>query len=367
MIADSGSLTQQLTVSENDKALLPFLLAPDTSAAEHALAQLIAEHVAPRLREIVGYKLRAYSNRTDDGEEVADIHSEVLSLLLARLMDLRLDPRRRPIRNLRGYIAVTAYNVCHDHLRRKYPRRASLKNKLRYTMTRRPEFAFWERNTDEWAGGLAGWQAEGTRELLGESESTALRDRLGEFTGAYLPRGTAAGLSLPELLLAVFHWAQRPMDLDHLVALVAELQGLREDTPAVLSAENDEDLRARLEQLPDPRESVADELAQQAYLKLLWAEVQDMKPTHRFALLLNLRDEQGGSALDLFLFTGVTSFGELAAALQMAEEELAALWNQLPLDDLKIAARLGITRQQVINLRKSARERLTKRMDRMTT
>ena len=36
--------------------------------------------------------------------------------------------------------------------------------------------------------------------------------------------------------------------------------------------------------------------------------------------------------------------------------------EQMPLDDLTIAARLGVTRQQVINLRKSARARLTRRM-----
>jgi hypothetical protein len=44
--------------------------------------------------------------------------------------------------------------------------------------------------------------------------------------------------------------------------------------------------------------------------------------------------------------------------------DLDELWDELPLDDLKIAARLGMTRQQVINLRKSARARLARRMER---
>jgi hypothetical protein len=43
-------------------------------------------------------------------------------------------------------------------------------------------------------------------------------------------------------------------------------------------------------------------------------------------------------------------------------DEFAAMWNRLPLDDLTIAERLGVNRQRVINLRKSARERLTRRM-----
>jgi hypothetical protein len=40
------------------------------------------------------------------------------------------------------------------------------------------------------------------------------------------------------------------------------------------------------------------------------------------------------------------------------------LWKELPLDDLTIAGRLGATRQQVINLRKSARARLVRRLGR---
>ena len=46
----------------------------------------------------------------------------------------------------------------------------------------------------------------------------------------------------------------------------------------------------------------------------------------------------------------------------MTLEEFGEIWNELPLDDKRIAALLGLTRQQVINLRKSARERLTRRM-----
>ncbi len=40
----------------------------------------------------------------------------------------------------------------------------------------------------------------------------------------------------------------------------------------------------------------------------------------------------------------------------------AELWNQLPLDDAAIAELLDLTRQHVVNLRKSARKRLTRRL-----
>jgi hypothetical protein len=46
----------------------------------------------------------------------------------------------------------------------------------------------------------------------------------------------------------------------------------------------------------------------------------------------------------------------------MPVERLASLWNDLPIEDVEIAEHLGVTRQQVINLRKVARERLARRM-----
>jgi hypothetical protein len=59
--------------------------------------------------------------------------------------------------------------------------------------------------------------------------------------------------------------------------------------------------------------------------------------------------------------TGVVTMGELAEALGLETKVLHKMWNDLPFDDLAIASRLGLTRQQVINLRKSARARLARR------
>jgi hypothetical protein len=60
--------------------------------------------------------------------------------------------------------------------------------------------------------------------------------------------------------------------------------------------------------------------------------------------------------------TGAATFEQIALALEIPVAEFEQLWAQLPLDDLYLADYLGATRQQVINLRKTARERLLKRM-----
>jgi hypothetical protein len=53
---------------------------------------------------------------------------------------------------------------------------------------------------------------------------------------------------------------------------------------------------------------------------------------------------------------------QIAEAMDFPLEEFLGLWNKLPLDDVTIAKLLDATRQQVINLRKCARERVERRM-----
>jgi hypothetical protein len=86
----------------------------------------------------------------------------------------------------------------------------------------------------------------------------------------------------------------------------------------------------------------------------------------RASLLLNMRDEAGCAALTLLPATGVASVEQIAVTLQMSVAELTGIWNALPLDDLRIAERLTLTRQQVINLRRSARDRLNHRAARLS-
>ena len=336
---------------EHDPVLLPFLSAADEVAAESALTLLLTEHIEPRLHEIVSYKLRAYAGRSEEAEERADVCNEILVQLLAQLAALRDNPQQNVIRNFRSYVAVTAYRACYDYLRRKFPQRYSLKHKLRYTLTHVVGLACWQSNaSDEWLGGLAAWR--GDESIRSEARLQELLEQVPASV-----RTTARQSDLVALLKAFFTWAGQPLELDELVGIIAELQGLKEKP--LMQGKQAEDLLA---QVADQRTSVVDELTARAYLKQLWQEVSQMTPRHCAALLLNLRDEQGGCAVDLLLCMGVASLAQIAAAMAMTEAELAALWQSLPLEDAVIAERLQLSRQQVINLRRSARERLARRL-----
>jgi hypothetical protein len=104
--------------------------------------------------------------------------------------------------------------------------------------------------------------------------------------------------------------------------------------------ENDDDRSGSLSgRLADARSDFAGELEQRSYLGKLWSEICELPERQRAALLLNLKDSQGGGGILLFQLTGVASIRKIAQALSIAPAELATLWGDLPLDDLTIANR----------------------------
>ena len=95
-----------------------------------------------------------------------------------------------------------------------------------------------------------------------------------------------------------------------------------------------------------------------------WTEIAELPVRQRRALLLQLQLEDGESAARVLVVLGITRVQTLAETLDVPLAELLDWWNDLPLADQRIAEMLGIRRQQVINLRKSARERLARHMGR---
>lgn len=334
-------MLDQMT-TEIDPVLLAFLQAASETEAERLLALLISEKVEPLVKNIIGYKLKVYFN-DDHRAEVADaedIYGEAVAQLIARLSEIKTNPDDKGIRNFRSYVAVTAYHACYEHLRRKYPQRHSLKNKLRYFLRHKEGFALWKTEEGEWLAGFARWE----NRLSNDASRAQSMDALS------LARSFTPQASLPEMITAILERLDRPMELDEMTGIIALVWGIREQAAG------------GVENLADARAHPARELDQRIYIERLWSEIARLSPRHAAALLLNLKDEQGASALDIFLLIGAASFKQIADAMGQSEEWLASVWNQLPIDDTKIADHLGLIRQQVINLRKTARLRLARRM-----
>lgn len=350
---------------ETDTILQPYFNAQHADEAERLLAELVVEQAEPIIRQIVEFKLRVWSGRADhtrENQDCEDVCQDVVIQIIARLSQNKVNFELEGIRNFRSYIAVTSYRACHDYLRLKYPQRYSLKHKLRYVLTHHPELALWETEKKEFVGGLCQWREQkGSNssaqvDIVQTKKLQQLLSNPQDFAAEFSPQG----LRLGDLLGKFFNWILVPVELDELTGIIAALTNTKDKLIAPETV--DEAGHQTLADVADVRVNIATEVEQKIYLQSLWREICQLSAQHCAALLLNLKDAQGGSAINLFLFTGVTTFLQIAKVLGLTEMSLAQLWNGLPLDDLTIAERLGVTRQQVINFRKSARERLARRM-----
>jgi hypothetical protein len=340
-----------LPQSGSDAALLPYLQAESLEDSERALVKLISEHIDPVIREVSRRRLHQIGvvRATDPATQVEDIRGDIIVRLLARLQKLKSDPREEAIADLRGYVAVMTTHACYRHLRQKHPQRHILKEKLRYLLANQNGLAVWKSDQGEMVAGFAAWRsgkstaAPDKLEMLRRNPATCVP---AEFSARKVTRPAA-------LLAAIFDCAGGPIPFDTLVNVMARLWGIEDREEA------DEEALARV---ADQRAGTGAELEAREYLSLLWVEIKLLPLRQRVALLLGLKEEHGRNLLALLPLMGIAAMRQIAEALEMTAAQLAELWQQLPLEDARIAARLQLTRQQVINLRKSARMRLARRM-----
>jgi len=298
----------------------------------HDLERLLMTKSQPTVAMIVSRYARHGTLTEQDAEDVA----ATVNLKLLQKMRHANRATQEDVASLEDYVAKVTYNVINDHLRSRYPAKARLKNRLRYVLSH---------------------DARLLLSMTAEGYACALRYRppakvvastiLDSVTITPVMRNTRKpGDALVAILTAI----ERPVLFDALVSFTAKLWNVVDPIGVEIS------------RIPSQRHISADPIEMRQFLRVVWREIQKLRPMQRKALLLNLRDEGPADAISLLVLTGTARFTELALALEMSEETLAAMWHQLPLDDLQIGGMLKVTRQQVINLRKSARARLVRRM-----
>jgi hypothetical protein len=343
---------------KNDAILVPFLEAADDGESSRLLEGLLCNNADPLIREIVGYKLRNSISVASTGEsaDAEDVCGEVLAQLVARLQELKTSPEEKAILNFRGYVAGMAYNACDDYLRGKYPQRSALKARLRYLLNTRSAFALWKAGDRQWLCGLEAWREKHSVAYAAPNPSflqqgAPVENSATKVEGDNGIHGGTDTIELARVVSSVFSARGEPIEFDQLVSTVAGILGVRDQVEQI--SESIEQCYAA--------SSLADDVALRQRLERMWGEICQLPVAQRVALLLNLRGTSEDNLISLFPLTNVATMRQIAQALEMPADQLAGLWNDLPLDDLSIAEFLCITRQQVINLRKSARHRLTRR------
>jgi RNA polymerase sigma factor (sigma-70 family) len=343
-----------------DSLLLPFLLTTDEREEAIILADLISEHVEPIVKRILRYKLQFYHGRADakirnpDAEEV---FNEIQLHLLKRLRDLKKGSSNGSVGNLHSYVATAARHTCDEYLRHKYPRRRQLKDKIRYHLTTHAEFALWENGEHNWLSGLAAWNHQA--EAYVSSRNAHWTPELQAFVETKLQDSDVRQQKLDNLMHAVFRAWGEPLEIDCLTALIAKLLDVEDRPEESLEDDGDGHLSQHLVAAQTPPDRVAE---YHQRLEQLWKEIRQLPRRQRVALLLNLRNPQRINVITLFPATNIATFEQLAEILEIPLEEFENLWANLPMNDSSIAELLGATRQQVINLRKNARDRLMRRM-----
>jgi RNA polymerase sigma factor (sigma-70 family) len=342
--------------SQIDSLLEPLVRMTGAEETDVFLSQLIAVHAEPVINGIIRYKLRHNLNRSGAEAGVEDLRQEAIAQLLVELQKFRSDIERHPIRDLRGLAATITYRLCARWMRRQFPRQHALRNKIQYLLTRQAGFALWPGDKDEmkkliagyasWKGQRSSFKADRFRRL---HQDAKLIESLGGGDSA----------NLMQTLATIFNHVGGPVEFDELVKTVAAALQIKDWRIEPV----DTDSGDTNVELADQEADVAWRVEKRIFLQRLWEELRQLPLQQRLALLLNLRDHKGRGCIALFPATGTASIDQLAEALEMREEQLAELWNDLPLEDSRIAELLQLTRQQVISARQSARRRLARRLE----
>jgi len=336
-----------------DVLLEPLLAETSDEQVDQVLSQLITVHAEPVIKGVIRFKLRLNSYSDTQRAEADDIHQEAVMQLVAQLQRFRKLPDGHPISDMRGMAAVIAHRTCARWMRRQFPERHALKNRLHYLLTRQRGLSLWQDEDGKSVAGFAVWQKENKQVKPGRhlSDVETLPHHLRALRSDK-PQELAAAVA------AILNYAGGPIEFDELVSAVAVIQGIS-DQPVESLAEA-EDAAALMPATPEPDQ--AWRMEKRMFLQRLWEELQQLPLNQRAALLLNLKDASGVGCITLFPATGIATVRQLAATLEISAESFAEVWNELPLEDARIAELLGLTRQQVINARKSGRERLARRL-----
>jgi hypothetical protein len=269
------------------------------------------------------------------------------------LRALRQNPNQTAIASFSDFVAIKTYSACADYFREKHPQRWRLKTLLRRRLRQNPRFALWQAEDKRWYASFSRHLETGSEAEQPDTPESVTRKANGKLN--------AAQIKSDEFLEVLFERSSGPIGFDEVVRIAAETWHIHD--PPIESIDTDCSERNNLFTSLEPRVDLA--LEQRLFFEQVWREVCQLPVLQRAALLLNLRDSRDGGVISFLPFLGVASKEELARLLEMPYAEFQRVWNELPLDDLRIAQMFDITRQQVINLRKTALERLARRMRRL--
>jgi hypothetical protein len=351
------------TSSSIDPILEGILRAADDGEAREALDDLVARHLSSVIRVAIARRARPPMGRpgeTADAAVAARLQAVAERHVGARLLALRRGAaaarEAHDLGDVRTWAAAVAARTSDDWIRRGFPARVRMRHRLRYLLAHDRRFLLRATPDEAWRCGLAARDAR----VFASGEASGPGRRIVETSPVVKSRdpGALAPAAIANLVADLLARAGGPVDLDHLTD--AALERLGDLWDAAQTADAGPDSAATEAGAPAGAAGAAGGAS--AWVAHLWAEIGRLPSLQRTALLLNLRDADGHAVLGLFPIAGAAGLRAIAAAAGTTGEKLAEQWRALPLDDATIAARMGLPRSQVARLRRTAHERLARRL-----
>ena len=340
--------------TESRQLLADLLASEDSAAADTLLVRLVESVIEPVATRLVRGRFRISVNQNNDSslnQDALDIVSEVKVSMISVLRRMKDSEDTVPIDSLEGYTAIVTRNAYNEYLRKKYPSRFRLRNQIRYVVTNSEGLRI---SFEHGAVPMCGTDFAMVSNDLTDAASISLNGFAGELINSPgLLKKDINRIGLGELVGIVLRKVNKPVIFDDLVSVIAELRGLHEPTVVELT---DEIHLSSMAIVPFA------ESERKTFLTTIWGEMSELPLRHRRAMLLHLTDDQNDNLLVMFVLDGIASIRSIAEMVEMPPEEFAGIWNRLPLPDNDIAELMGLERQQVINLRQSARRSLRSRL-----
>jgi hypothetical protein len=357
-------------------------VSPESDAGWFAVAE-------PVVRSIVRDELQVGLRSDDDRREnqdalelVQDVYSDLTEAVAAN---------SDGIHDVKSYAAKVTYNACAEYLRHLYPARTRLRNKIHYFLTHQTGFAVWETQQMEICCGYAGWRnalpanAGDVQALIAEPAriwaSSSRPDRPKASKGSGPIRGEVKALDVMKaadwsaLVEEILDALARPLKLSHLVAIASTLFRVKDEPPDT-----------PMEPSINPR--FDDVVYRKEQMQRLWQVLQNFEHRWLMAFLLNLPGltKEARGEIEAFESSEVATRDQIGRLLGMIGQEyedlgyetpqwppdpgspearLGSAWPFLPREDTLIARALRCEKQQVINLRQVAIQKIACRMKEM--
>lgn len=362
-------------------------MTPGSQVTTKLLMEQVAHAVRATLRRKSGLSLADEDTRADNLDAL-DVYQDALVRVWERVGGAAAGAA--DVADLKAYATTVAHNLWSDYLRQRYPRRASLKNRLRYFLSHVPDYALWEAPDQGLHCGRSAWR-------YGTAVADPARiQRLGADPSWVPSRSKAmerfSADDWSSFAAALFNRIGAPIPFDDLVSVAVQVLEVKETRHASIEAEEGEGAEAA--QLEDRvvREPETD-VELRASIRRLWSAVKALRSDYRCAYLLNIPGPgKSRGDIEIFVELGVARITEIGAALALndtqyaiawellplsaadradvpalagPEEKFCVLWRYLPLADALIARLLGIQPQQVINRRTLAVRELARALGRV--